>query len=136
MRQPYKDELSADLPATQDQLFRLDEFPLLDIKNAIESIGSESMLREILLIMNKNIHYDSKALEDAYAEQNWETVEKLAHKMKGGALYSGVVKMRYACQYLERSQKAGYTALRDKLYHQLIQVLDETKQCIEQWAKQ
>ena len=38
--------------------------------------------------------------------------------------------MQYACQYLERYKKAGYTKLLDPLYHQLIKVLEETKYTI------
>ena len=78
---------------------------------------------------------DGKAIEDAYTAKNWEMIEKLAHKLKGGAVYCGTIKLKYACQYLERYQKAGHTALLENLYHQLIHVLKDTEQAIEQWLK-
>ncbi len=95
------------------------------------------MVRKILkLMLNKVIPNDGEAIQKAYAEKNWELIEKLAHKMKGGALYCGTIKMKFACQYLERYQKAGHTTQLDNLYHQLIQVLQETKIHIHQWLKE
>jgi two-component system aerobic respiration control sensor histidine kinase ArcB len=125
--------LGTDLPAKEEQLFKLEEYPLLDITSAIESIGNEGMLREILQMIHQDILVDGQAIEKAYVDNNWDTIEKLAHKMKGGALYSGTIRMKYACQYLERYRKAGHTAMLDNLYHQLLSVLQETKQCIEHW---
>ena len=125
--------LGTDLPAKEEQLFELQEYPLLDITSAIESIGNEGMLREILQMVHQDILVDGQAIEKAYVDNNWDTIEKLAHKMKGGALYSGTIRMKYACQYLERYRKAGHTAMLDTLYHQLLSVLQETKQCIEHW---
>lgn len=55
--------------------------------------------------------------------------------MKAGATYAGTVRMKYACQYLERYRKAGYSKSSEKLYHQLIRVVDETKNYIDEWLK-
>lgn len=49
---------------------------------------------------------------------------------------SGTIRMKYACLYLERYRKAGHSVSLEKLYHQLIQVLDETQECIRQWFRQ
>lgn len=127
-------KLGHDLPDTEAELFELAAFPLLDIKNASESMGGESMLREILLLMVKQeIPRDIEAIKKAYSEKNWKEIEGIAHKMKGGTVYCGTVRMQYACQYLERYQKAGYSAMLEKLYHQLIDVTQETKLVVEQW---
>jgi hypothetical protein len=55
--------------------------------------------------------------------------------MKGGAAYCGTVRMKYACQYLERYRKAGHAKSLEKLYYQLVQVVDETKNYIDKWLK-
>ena len=62
-------------------------------------------------------------------------MEKLAHKLKGGAGYLGVHRMFYACQYLERYYKAGHRNLEllDKLYHQIIDINQESIKAIELW---
>ncbi len=129
-------KLGVDLPDTEEELLKLEMFPVLNIKNAIESLGNENMLHEILVMLNNDIHNDSKIIEAAYQEKNWETIEKLAHKLKGSALYCGTLKMKYACQYLERYQKAGHTHLLNELYHQLMQVLKETQHHINAWLQE
>ena len=104
--------LGVDLPETEEELFQLDAFPYLDIQLAKESISHEAMLREIQqMMMSEEIHKDISKIEKAHAEDDWAEVERLAHKMQGGAVYIGTVKMRYACQYLERYQKAGLSKL-------------------------
>ena len=120
------------LPEHDFELFDLDEFLLLDIEHALQRIGSKAVLMEMLHLMaTQEIPNDQIVLEEAYKNEDWMTIEKIAHKMKGGAVYCGTFKMQYACQYLERYHKAGYTALLGKLYDQLRTVLDETKQAIE-----
>ena len=127
-------KLGQDLPDEERSLFELEEFPFLDTSGAIESIGSEDLLREMLrLMLYKAIPDDVDAIQNAYEKNDWELVEKLAHKMKGGAVYCGTIKMQYACQYLERYRKAGHSAVLNALYQQLMNVVDETKQHIEKW---
>ncbi|MBA2650859.1 MAG: hypothetical protein H0U73_01110 [Tatlockia sp.] len=60
----------------------------------------------------------------------------MAHKAKSGAEYPGTIRMKYACMYLERYHKAGHSACLEKLYQQLMKVLDDTQRCIEIWLKQ
>ena len=119
------------LPELDSQLFDLEQFLLLDMDHAVQRIGNKAVLLEMLNLMaTQEIPNDERALNDAYVTGDWRAIEKLAHKMKGGAVYCGTFKMQYACQYLERYQKTGQTALLEKLYQQLIQVLDDTKQTI------
>jgi HPt (histidine-containing phosphotransfer) domain-containing protein len=75
-------------------------------------------------------------LQQAYAAGDWDEVEKLARKAKSGAEYPGTLRMKYACQYLERYRKAGHSASLEKLYHLLMNVLDDTQQRIAEWLKQ
>ncbi len=120
------------LPEHDFELFELNEFSLLDIDHALERIGSKSVLMEMLHLMaTQEIPNDERLLEEAYTHEDWQTIENIAHKMKGGAVYCGTFKMQYACQYLERYYKAGHTALLSQLYAQLRGVLNETKQAIE-----
>lgn len=128
------DVLGLDLPETEEELFNLDPFPYLDIQTAKNSIGDEHILRESLqMMMSEEINRDIMRIEKAHANLDWIEVEKLAHKIKGGAIYIGTVKMKYACQYLERYQKAGLTKLLEPLYQQLITVVLNTQSHIRQW---
>ncbi len=119
------------LPDLDSQLFDLEQFQLLDIEHAAQRIGNKSVLLEMLHLMaTQEIPSDQLALHDAHATRDWAAIEKLAHKMKRGAVYCGTFKMQYACQYVEGYHKAGYMELLEQLYQQLLRVLEETKHAI------
>jgi len=82
------------------------------------------------LTINKVLPEELIHLKTAYAQENWERIRELAHKLKGGSLYCGTIKMTYACQYMERYYKAGHRKLLKELYLQLITVLEETDKVI------
>lgn len=128
--------LGQDLPDTEQALFDLEQFPLLDAHSAIKNLGNEKLLRNMLQMMAaQELPKDKIAMEEAYAELNWEKIERIAHKMKGGAVYIGTVRVKFACQYLERYHKSGYSSLLKPLYLQLLQVIKETQQSIEHWLQ-
>ena len=126
--------LGLDLPQSEEELFDLKIFPLLDINKAISTVGNESLVRQVLeLMISEEIQKDIIFIKTAHSEENWEEIEKFAHKMKGGAVYIGTVRMQYACQYLERYHKAGNTRLLELLYQQLITVVNDTQNHIREW---
>lgn len=127
-------QLHSDLPPDEDQLFELDHFPVFDVATGLMNLGTEAVFKEVVkLLVTRAIPEDKANMQQAYAGKNWERIESLAHKMKGGAVYCGTLRMQYACQYLERCRKAGQLSLLERLYHQLIEVLDETEQSINSW---
>lgn len=128
------EKLGVGLPNTEKELFELNKFSLFDLENAISKTGSEKVLKDILqILVTHEIPSGITALQKAHSENNWMEVEKLAHKMKGGAVYCGTLRMQHACQYLERYQKAGHSELLEKLYTQLIKVLNETQKHLKLW---
>lgn len=127
-------QLGRDLPDTEEQLFALNNFPLLDSNNGIKILGDAKVFKELLKVMvDEAIPDDKNAMEKAYAVKDWALIEELAHKMKSGALYCGTTKMLYACQYLERYRKAGHVRLLEELYKQLLEVLSDTACEIKRW---
>ncbi|HDL0331365.1 TPA: Hpt domain-containing protein, partial [Legionella pneumophila] len=128
--------IEADLPESESNFFNLEAYPLLDIHNAVSIMGSLKLVREILpLMIGEETQKDVESIEKAFHIKDWETVERIAHKMKGGAANCGAVRMKYACQYLERYQKMGYTKLLEPLYQQLIKVVEDTQKNIHEWLK-
>ncbi|CEK10032.1 PAS domain-containing hybrid sensor histidine kinase/response regulator [Legionella hackeliae] len=126
--------LGADLPKKEDELFQLDNFPLLDIQNALTNLGDQKTVKELLnLMVHVDLPQEEYQLNQAYKEDNWVSIEKIAHKLKSGALYCGTVKLQYACQYLERYLKAGHSQYQEELYQQLHAVLRQTKNAINEW---
>lgn len=128
--------LGKDLPQNEDQLFSLEHFPIFDLNKGLTNIGDEKILKSLLhLMIEKAIPNDLVDIETAYKLGDWLQIEDLAHKIKSGALYCGTTRLQYACQYLERYRKAGHSVFLEKLYQQLIQVLNDTKNNISDWLE-
>lgn len=129
--------LGSDLPKTEEELFALNSFPLLDIEKGIATLGSLTVLSELLLTLSsEDLPHGELAIRRAYIQSDWLKIESLVHKLKSGAVYCCTTKLQYACQYLERYCKAGQSRLLEKLYYQLIQVIGETKQAINRWLEE
>ncbi|KTC81596.1 PAS domain-containing hybrid sensor histidine kinase/response regulator [Legionella brunensis] len=126
--------LGADLPSKEEELFQLDNFPLFDIRTALTNLGSQETVKELLqLMIQVDLPQEESQIRKAHEENNWKDVEKVAHKLKSGALYCGTIKLQYACQYLERYLKAGHFRHQEKLYEQLNTVLTQTKIALSHW---
>lgn len=124
-----------DLPDTDDELFHLNQFTLLDAALGLTTCGSEVMFIELLTLAVTEVFNELEQMKKAFASGDFSLVEKIAHKMKGGAVYVGLVRMKYACQYLERYCKTGETTLFEALYYQAVQVINETLIHAKEWLK-
>lgn len=126
--------LGKELPQTEHELFQIDQYPLLDTVQGVRNLGSTRLLKEMLdLMIFQALPQDSKELEQAFLKNNWLLVEKIAHKIKSGALYCGTVRLKVASHYLERYHQAGHVAQLHPLYQQLIHSIHQTTGAIQQW---
>ncbi|USQ13571.1 response regulator [Legionella lytica] len=133
---PPASKIQADLPAHSEELFQLEQFPLLDYKLGLKNCGTNCMLVELLTLMiTQELPADFEQMKNAFAKKNYDVVERIAHKIKGGAVYVGTTRMKYACQYLERYWKTGAREHFDSLYHQAIRIIDETFVHLADWLK-
>ena len=133
---PPASKIQADLPAHSEELFQLEQFPLLDYKLGLKNCGTSCMLVELLTLMiTQELPADFEQMKNAFAKKNYDVVERIAHKIKGGAVYVGTTRMKYACQYLERYWKTGAREHFDNLYHQAIKIIDETVVHLADWLK-
>lgn len=133
---PPASKIQADLPAHSEELFQLEQFPLLDYKLGLKNCGTNCMLVELLTLMiTQELPADFEQMKNAFAKKNYDVVEQIAHKIKGGAVYVGTTRMKYACQYLERYWKTGAREHFDSLYHQAIRIIDETFVHLADWLK-
>jgi two-component system aerobic respiration control sensor histidine kinase ArcB len=129
-------KLGTALPDSEAELFILDAYPLLDIDEGIKITNSKEMLIEMLrLLAEGELQSDVQLMKEAFANKDDEKVQDLAHKIKGGAVYVGTIKMKIACQYLERYWKAGHRELFGKLYEQTVMVIENTIREINHWLK-
>ncbi|USQ13396.1 response regulator [Legionella lytica] len=126
--------LGAGLPKTKEELFQLDAFALFDEQRALTHIQDLDLLTTLLnTYLSDEIQKDIHQMKLEYQHLNWHKVEELAHKIKGGVNYLGILKMSYACQYLERYYKEGHRSLLEPLYLQLIKVNEETIEALNRW---
>ncbi|PJD91506.1 MAG: hybrid sensor histidine kinase/response regulator [Legionella sp.] len=129
-------KLGLDLPDTETELFQLDRFSLLDPELAIKELGdNKALLVTMLKAFLEQLPQEKQAIQSAYKTQNWDQVEKLSHKMKGGTVYLKLNKLSMACQYLERYHKAGHSKLLEQLYQQMLQVMEATSSAVQTWLQ-
>lgn len=124
-----------DLPDNDEELFHLNQFSLLDEADACHNCGSIDTAKQMLHLLVQELPNDIAQMKSAYAKQDYPMVEQIAHKIKGGAVYLGTHRMKYACQYVERYWKSGERALFSPLYQQSITVLEETLIYVEGWLR-
>uniref|UniRef100_UPI001055C78F response regulator n=1 Tax=Legionella nautarum TaxID=45070 RepID=UPI001055C78F len=130
------EQAKLDLPDNEEELFTLEQFPLLEVEQTLKNLGDKSILIELLNdLVTASIPEDFTRMKAAFAAKDYEQVEKLAHKMKGGAVYVGTLRMKYACQYLERYWKSGQRELFEKLYKQAVSAIEETMSYVKNWLK-
>lgn len=124
-----------DLPDTDLEMFQMDQFSLFDEEQGIKNSGSKAMLIELLTMMKSDIPTDLEKIKIAFENKDIPQVEHLAHKIKGGAVYVGTTRLKYACQYLERYWKSGERKLFNELYHQAVKTIEETRDFITDWLR-
>ncbi|WP_454781910.1 PAS domain-containing protein [Legionella sp. WA2022007384] len=125
-----------DLPTKEEQFFQLAEFPILDVEEGIKTTGTEATLCGMLnLMLSHSFVEDVVLLKRAHEQGDWEKIQKLAHKIKGGVVYVGAIRLKIACQYFECYWKSGQRALSEQLYQQILRVIEETTSEIRKWIK-
>ncbi|CEG58376.1 Hpt domain-containing protein [Legionella fallonii] len=122
-----------DLPANEEDLFKLSSFLILDTSEAIKFTLTEDMLAETLTLMLDSLSDEVTKMKQFHAQGDWEKTQAMAHKIKGGCVYVGTIRMKMACQYFERYWKAGHTDLLEKLYQQVLDTIEESIILIEKW---
>lgn len=128
-------KIKKDLPDSDDELFQLNQFPILDSDEALKNCATQEMLKELLTLMTQELPTDLECMKKAFKSHDYPQIEKIAHKIKGGAVYVGTIRMKYACQYVERYWKTGQRELFDALYHQGVSTIEETITYVDGWLQ-
>lgn len=128
-------KMRRDLPDSDEEMFQLNQFALLNSEAALKNGTSNAILKELLTLMLQELPVDLACMKKAFANHDYPLVERTAHKIKGGAVYVGTDRLKYACQYTERYWKSGQRELFDALYHQAENTIEETISYIENWLQ-
>lgn len=122
------------LNSKSSEWFDLKAYTLFDEAEGINNLGSKTVLAELLqLLLDEELPAETNDLQIAYLQKNWQRIEELALKLKSSALYCGLIRLKMACHYFERSHKAGLYHYQDVLYQQLLQVMDDSAEAIRLW---
>ncbi len=133
---PKETSYPLELPTQDESLFDLSSFPILDSEEGTKTTGTIEVLAQMLQFMiQESLPSDVQLMRQAHDVANWDKTQQLAHKIKGGAVYVGTVKMKMACQYLERYWKSGQRDLLEPLYQQTVSVIEQSIQEINHWLK-
>lgn len=133
---PQEITYRSELPQHDESLLDLTAYPILDIEEGIKATGTIETLAEMLHFMvHDSLISDVQLMNQAHDALDWDKTQQIAHKIKGGAVYVGTVKIKMACQYLERYWKSGQRELLESLYLQTLKVIDESIQEINLWLK-
>ncbi len=89
------------------ELLQIDQFALLDVKEGLETTGTEELLKQMIQLMVDTLPDDLALMEKAYSSHDWDKAQHFAHKIKAGAVYLGTHRLKMACQYFERYFKSG-----------------------------
>ncbi len=126
----------SELPQHNESLFDLTPYPILDVEEGINATGTIEILIEMLHFMvHDSLLPDVKLMKQAHDAMDWDKAQQIAHKIKGGAVYVGTIKIKMACQYLEKYWKSGQRELMEALYQQTLNVIDESIQEINLWLQ-
>lgn len=103
-----KERYLSELPEDKDNLFNLIEFPILDIEEGIKATGNESALADMLKFMiTDSLPKDFALMKEAHEAHDWDKTQQLAHKIKGGAVYVGTMKIKWLANFLSATGKQG-----------------------------
>lgn len=126
-----------ELPTTKfESMLPIDEYPLFDLTHGINNLGSETALKKIMpLFIEENVK-DLIKTTQAWEKQDLIEIHKITHKIKSSALYCGTIRMRQACEALERHFQHHPKIYPQALYQQFLQVHQETITAVRDWIQQ
>lgn len=82
--------------------------------------GDENFAKEMILKLSASLKKEIPLLKKAHTKNEWDTIQAIAHKLRGGASYCGTPRLKEACMELENCLKSKKTKLREKLFQQLL----------------
>lgn len=125
---------SFELTTENASWYDLPFYPVLDVEEGIKTAVTIDVLAQILhLMIHETLPMEMQRLKQAHEANDWDKMQQIIHKIKGGAVYVGTVKIKMVCQYFDLYWKSGQRTLLDTLYEQTMAALDESIRIITHW---
>lgn len=110
----------------------INSYPIYNKTISLQNLsGNVDLFNEIIEMFKQSIPEHLQELEKSYQVKDWEAMENIVHKIKGGACYAGAVRLNYVCKNFLRCYLTGQTQQLDTLYSYLIYSLKETYKALE-----
>lgn len=111
------------------------EYEFFDPALALNNLNNNKALFHTLLpeLMDQYLPEDIAFIKTAHAKKDWHRVVALALKIKSGAICAGATKLCNACDSLEYGDRDKSVDELEKLYHQFIQIAEDTRWAMKTW---
>lgn len=110
----------------------INSYPIYNKSISLKNLsGNMDLFNEIIEMFKESIPGHIQELEKTYQLKDWETIENIVHKIKGGACYAGAIRLNYVCKNFLRCYLTGQSLQLDILYTFLIFSLKETYKALE-----
>lgn len=110
----------------------VNSYPIYNKNISLKNLsGNVDLFNEIIEMFKESIPVYIQDLEKVHQLKDWETVENIVHKIKGGASYAGAIRLNYVCKNFLRSYLTSEPQQLETLYTYLIFSLKETHRALE-----
>lgn len=89
---------------------------------------NQGMISNLFNLLAHDLQDELQQLELAYKKADWQAIQAIAHKLKGGASYIGAARLLEACLLLEQSIEKQEANTFDSLYNKLLNEVAAVRQ--------
>lgn len=94
---------------------------IIDYQEGIDKMGgNETAASELLKLLKQSLQEELPLLNEAREANNWEKIQAIAHKLRGGSSYCGTQRLQQACAILEDYLADKKTKWQEEIFQQLI----------------
>ncbi len=110
----------------------INSYPIYNKNISLKNLsGNIDLFNEIIEMFKESIPGYIHDLEKVYQLKDWETIENIVYKIKGGASYVGAIRLNYVCKNFLRGYLTAETQQLETLYTYLMFSLKETHRVLE-----
>ena len=101
---------------------------IIDLNRGAELFnGNIALAKKMIDTFIAGLSAELEILERSYKKEDWVTIERIVHQLRGNVSYCGMPRLQEACARLENHLKAGYRELASLLYKQLLKEIESVK---------
>jgi CheY-like chemotaxis protein len=101
---------------------------IIDLRQGAELFnGNIALAKKMIDTFIAALPKELEILKHSYKTEDWATIEKMVHQLRGNVSYCGMPRLQKACARLENHLKAGYKELASLLYKQLLNEIENVK---------